>query len=337
MYREITENIDGVSNRSAIVFLTRLIIRYLTRLLGYKISSFFFSSFISIFRHNLNSCSYSLYILKINMYRNRCMYLLSKENNAGHKKEKREWARFIVQKSEDQAAIDDAKDYLELIHNYDNYNFRPYKNTHKTDNIFYIYGPNSSSGPLTEHSNCVIVLTKPVSEDISIYKDSKLFLNSYYFNKMVVNNADKKTELLKKYNDIYISCMHSELEKGFKRINNFKSGYLSGPMALGRILHTLTMEYGEIRCIIEGFDFYLDSKTYSSKYSSSLRMNNGVINDRGICLSLVHHDAEYNFLYVKKIVSGIELLKSPILSDIIDMNGDEYMSELFNIRDFSKL
>ena len=337
MFREIIENVNRMDNRAISVLLTRLAIRYITRLLGYRTSSIVFSSFVSIFRCDLSEYSHLLYTVKINIYRNRCMYFMSREDNVKHKKEKREWAQFVVENSRDQVAIDNAKDYLELIYNYNNYNYKNNENCQKTDDIFYIYGPNSNYRPTTKYNNCVIILTKPIDESVSMYKSSKLFLNSYYFNNVVANDTDIKIELLEKYNDVYVSCIHAELGKEFKPIDISKSGYLSGAMALGRVLHTLVMEHGEINCIIEGFDFYLDSKAYNSKYPSSLRKYGGAINERGICQSLIHHDAEYNFLYVKKIASKVKLLKSPKLIDILDMDSDEYMKELFNTRDFSKL
>ena len=155
-----------------------------------------------------------------------------------------------------------------------------------------------------------------------------------------MNNKPFQAKLKQKYDKIFVSCKHSKLPEGFNRINplsEFNSGYLSGPMALGRVLQILMKDYGKFNCIIDGYDFYLDSCPYNDNYSSSLRMSNGFFNDRMISWTLTDHDALYNFLLIKKIVSKLRINNSSSFNDIIDMSGNEYMEKLFKVVDFSKL
>ena len=285
MYREITEVFDNHSNRDLSILSIRLFIRVITRLFGYKKSVAlltYFSKFYKFF-FNTKIFHFSLYIIEINIFRNKCLYLLRLGKLKEHELEKKKWAKFVIQNSKYNVAVNNAIDYLNLIDDYENYNIM-LSNVKPDDKLnFYFYGPNSAE--LNFHKNHVIVLTKPIKEDISKFKGSILFLNSYYFNKSVLNNKPFQAKLKQKYDKIFVSCKHSKLPEGFNRINplsEFNSGYLSGPMALGRVLQILMKDYGKFNCIIDGYDFYLDSCPYNDNYSSSLRMSNGFFNDRMI-------------------------------------------------------
>jgi len=337
VYREICENPRVDDNRSLKILLVRLFIRYTSRAVGYKISSLLFCLILHSFKSFVKDKNYLSYVLRINAYRNLCMYFLSKKDNFNYRREKKEWAQYIIRNSEDKLAINNASDYLDLLYNFKNYKYRVSKNYQRVSDIFYIYGPNSKRNPSKKYSDCRIVLTKPIEFDVSIYRGSELFLNSFYFHNSVLGNYLTQKSLLSKYSKVHVSCMHAKLPDGFNRIKSQGTGYLSGPMALGRVLQTLTSRYGRIKCIIEGFDLYLDSKSYNLIYPSSLRLKNGRINEKGICSSLAHHDAEYNFLYLKKIADKIDFINSEEFRSLVNMSSGEYMKKLFEVRNFSKI
>jgi hypothetical protein len=340
MFREVTEIIDSVNNKSFKIISIRLLIRYLTRFFGFKNASFLLSLLLFLFKKNslVQKYNFGLYLIEINIYRNNCLDLFKKGEVSNQNIEKRKWAKFIIDSSKNKIAIRNARDYLKLIYDYDNYQFILSSTQKKPNKKIYLYGPKAEY--LSSHYDCTIVLTKPVTQDLSGYKGSILFLNSYYFNKMVAHNKELQESLLKKYDEIYVSCAHSNLREGFIRINpllEFDSGYLSGPMALGRLTQFLLKNYSVESCIVEGYDFYLSSELYNSHYPTSLRLSNGGFSEKLVCWSLVDHDALYNFLYVKKVFESIQIIKSKSFHNIIKMSGEEYMEKLFNIRDFSKL
>lgn len=64
------ENNPGLKNRQGEVLITRLFIRYVTRLFGYCNASAIFSKFVYLLRKlfGLNFDNYSMYILQINIF-----------------------------------------------------------------------------------------------------------------------------------------------------------------------------------------------------------------------------------------------------------------------------
>ena len=338
MFREIMENGSDLNNRQGVILISRSLIRYITRLFGYSNASIILSKFVYLLRRlfDLNFDNYSLYIFQINIFRNTCFDLFIKGKVSRYMSQKKKWANFVIENSKDINAIENATDYLELVYRYKLYDSKFLKNVKNNNkDTFYIYGPNADSIPLSKYKDSVIVLTKPVDEDISIYKESKLFLNSYYFNKVVLNDKKREDKLREKYDCIYVSCMHAKLNKGFKRLDILKGGNLSSPMALGRVIRRLINEYGRINCVIHGFDFYLSKNAYNSKYPTSVIDKNGVINNQEICTSLIEHDALYNFLYVKKMIEILNIKDSEAFVNIINMTGREYVKKLTDIRNCS--
>ena len=338
MFREIMENNPGLNNRQGVVLITRLFIRYVTRLFGYYNASVILSKFVYLLRRlfDLNFDNHSIYILQINIFRNICFGLFIKDDILEHKKQKKKWANFVIEYSKDISVIENATDYLELIYSYKLYDNQFLKGVKKnTKDTFYIYGPNADSKPLGKYKDSIIILTKPVDEDVSIYKDSKLFLNSYYFNKVILNDKKREDKLREKYGCIYVSCMHAKLNNGFERLDGFKAGNISSPMALGRVINKLINEYGMINCVVHGFDFYLTKNAYNSRYPASVIGKNGVINNQEICTSLIEHDALYNFLYVKKMSEILNIKESKEFVNIVNMTGQEYLKKLVHIRNLS--
>jgi len=341
MFKEITE--EGSShkkNRLSFVFLTRILIRYITKFTGYKMSSILLGLINYVFLSFSKSNNYNLiqYIIQINIYRNKCLYFTSKSQYEKQINEKKKWAKFIIRHSKDKTAINNAKDYLDLVYNYKYYKPK-YTSVPKLDKEkFYLPGPNTNK--FSQLSDAVVVLSKPTRESIVNFKGSILFLNSHYYRNNVINNTDLQSKLIDKYDEIYVSCTYSKLEEGFTRISpmlDFDSGYLSGPMALGRMLNTLKKTYKNISCVIEGYDLYLESSPYNANYITSTRSENGRYDEKEICWSLFSHDALYNFLYVKKMSENIFIEGSSSFKEIINLSGIEYLEKLFKVRHFRKI
>ena len=328
-----------VSNRQIVVLITRFFIRHITRLFGYYNATVVLSKLIYILNKSfhLSFDNHSLYIIQINFFRNTCFYLFNKGDVLEHARYKKKWAKFVIINSKDSGAIENATEYLAIINGCKLHEGEFTESVNSNKDTFYIYGPNSDSEPLDKYNNSVLVLTKPVDKEVSIYKDSKLFLNSYYFNKFISNDKKRLNKLQEKYGCVYVSCMHVNLDGKIKRVGAFKAGNISSPMALGRGLATLIQEYGKINCVIHGFDFYLTKKSYNSRYPSSMISKNGAIDNQQICESLIEHDALYNFLYVKGMANMLNILESEKFTDIINLTGREYMDKLINIRDCSNV
>ena len=178
-YIEITETLDGVNNKSFKIKFIRLFIRYSTRFIGFNNASIFLSWLVFLLKKTVTNGNHNffLYIIQINIFRNNCLGFLKKGDLVKHQIEKRKWSNFVVQYSKNNAAIKNAKDYLKLFYDYEKYQFVLPLNQNKSHKNFYFYGPKAEK--LLPYHDCIIVLTKPISEDISNYKGSILFLNSY--------------------------------------------------------------------------------------------------------------------------------------------------------------
>jgi len=123
----------------------------------------------------------------------------------------------------------------------------------------------------------------------------------------------------------------------FKRAKFPISDNIAAPMALGRVLYNLIYTHGSFNCVIEGFDFYLSEEMYSKSYPSLARQADNSINEQLICSSLVAHDALYNFLYVRELVSMLNLKDSGSFKNLIKMDGHMYLNKLANVRNFKTL
>ena len=109
---------------------------------------------------------------------------------------------------------------------------------------------------------------------------------------------------------------------------------LASPMALGRLLYNLVMEYGVFSCVIEGFDCYLDKGMYASYYPT---LSKDKRQEQLICSGLAGHDALYNFLYIKEVAGMLDITDSVDFKKIIGMSGRLYLDKLSQIRKFETL
>jgi hypothetical protein len=343
-YREICEFGPGINNLSPITKATRLLIRVTVRLFGYSPS--------------IRILGYYLYIIKVLCGRRKCYirhlveinkmrleYLVLFAN--GRIKEsiimKIAWANTIITNSSSQASKNAAELYLLVMAKFgycsagdmvsagveceSSSNEQPLKK-------FYIYGPNSDDPPDSKYSDHAIVLTKMIGASVTDYGDVILFLNSYTYTQI---GNDEKLLLTHKYKTIYVHSAISKIEPPFVAAKFPAGDSIASAMGLGRILYCLLMEYGRFQCVIEGFDFYLSGRGYGGHVPTGVPTDNPALKERVICQSLADHDALFNFLYVKELVSSLELKGSPEFLKLLSMSGDEYIESLVNVRKLSLL
>ena len=154
---------------------------------------------------------------------------------------------------------------------------------------------------------------------------------------MVSDNLILRNDLIKKYEQIIVSCRTSIIRDPFKRAKFPLGENIAGCMGLGRLLYNLLMSHGVFTCVIEGFDCYLDSEMYSSYYPSLARDKNFLVDEQVICSGLAGHDPLFNFLYLKEVLEMVKIVDSRALKDIVKMTGKEYLLELSKVRKFETL
>ena len=342
-FREICGAVGGIDDKMPIIKSARLFIRFLTRIVGYANSSKVLGLALLVTRSGSKSRtkSYIRYILAINKIR--IEYLGSLSNNKLHEAvlKKNEWAELALKESMSLVSRRTAKGYLSLLskHGHHNGEYREctYAAAKVSEKKFYIYGPNANAGPSSKYEDYVLVMMKPMDIDVGAYNKAMLFLNSQYYSTAVCKNEKLKSELIAKYQEIYVSCREAVLSEPFIRSKFPMGDQLASPMALGRVLYNLMMRYGKFSCVIEGFDFYLDSAMYGKYYPTLNRDKNNMINEQVICSSLADHDALYNFLYVKEIVEKIDIVDSVDFKSTIELTGERYLNELSRVRTFESL
>jgi hypothetical protein len=339
---EIYDTGAGIYNLRFLVKITRVTIRYLTRLLGYKKSLLILKFFQSILK--FSNKSYFYYLLGLNIasieYRI-SLYTRGVENSVV---DKCNWSEYVLKESSNYKARLNARMYLSLLSRHGFYESR-IKRLDKVFNqqlvqkhskkSFYIYGPNSKNPPNPKYKDYTLVLLKDIKL-INDFQKKLLFVNGIYYKKIIAEDSKKQSFLHNKYNRIVVSCLHSKLPSGFERAKFPMGCNISSPMALGRVLYNLMYHYGRFTCVIEGFDFYLNDDMYASYYPSLARTN-GLINEQLICNSLSVHDALYNFLYVKEFCMNLEIKDSSTFIKLIEMNGKKYLENLDNVRNFKIL
>jgi len=342
---EVSEVIKGINNKSVNIKAIRLLIRYLTKWFGYYFSSIILSILVKL----SNKCStksnelyYMKYLLETNKLRIDYLECLSKNNLDDAVSKKNKWARIVANKSLSKKSRCNAKAYLSLLSRYGYYDgyingFQCRKNNIKSDRKFYLYGPNAKTKPSLKYKNYTLVLMKPMEIKDDCYRNKILFLNSVYYNTVVSKNEYVRKSIIKEYDDIYVSCQEAILTDPFVKAKFPLGDNIAGAMALGRVLYNLINSYGEFSCVIEGFDFYLESTPYGSYYPTMTRKKNNTLNEQVICSGLAHHDALYNFLYAKSLVCYLDVIDSLDFKRIMEYNGKEYLDALSKARNFKSL
>ena len=347
-FMEICERNPAVSNITLSIRITRWLIRYVTRLFGFSFSVRCFDYLLTFAKQIMSSPSqqYIIYLIMVNKFN--IEYLLSVANNNfnGAMDKKSQWAEYTLQHSKDLKSKWATKNYLSLLQKnnfYDkdirssNHLILPLIAKKRSELKFYIFGPNSKNGPSGKYKDHILVFLKPMDFEISNFKGSILFTNGIYYRSIVANSRDIRNHLTSKYSEIIVSCQTSALALPFKRAKFPISDNIAAPMALGRVLYNLIYTHGSFNCVIEGFDFYLSEEMYSKSYPSLARQADNSINEQLICSGLVAHDALYNFLYVRELVSMLNLKDSGSFKNLIKMDGHMYLNKLANVRNFKTL
>ena len=342
-FREISERVARIDNRDTTLTLIRLFIRYLTRLVGYRVAAKTLSLILQVptWGGTSRKMRYIRYLLETNTIRLEYLYCLSSNDLHAATHKKNRWAEITAKDSMSARSRWSAEAYLSLLsrhgHYGGTYDMRPTHPQKTSGTRFYIYGPNASSKPSSGYKDCVLVVTKPIDVDVSAYNGSMLFINSAYYTNVVCQNTSIKHDIINKYGEVYVSCRESRVSKPFRRARFPIGSQIAGPQGLGRILYHLMSRYGTFSCVIEGFDLFLESTAFGSYYPTLIRDKTGRLSEQAICCSLADHDALYNFLYIKEMAAALDIVDSVKFKSIMGLSGRTYLDELSRVRDFACL
>jgi len=339
---EIYDTGPGYHNKSILIKFLRVSIRYSARLLGYKKTLFLLELCQSSLQY-LNK-SYFNYLLGLNISCIKHIISLYSIGIESSVSVKNNWSEYVLAQSKNYKSRVNARMYLSLLSRHGLYKpkFRKFDSVinqnlikRSTDKKFYIYGPNAENSPNTKYKDYTLVLSKDIELKNS-FKEKFLFSNSHTFRSSISKDSKLQSLLVNKYDKVMVNCLHSKLPSNFERAKFPIGDNISSPMALGRILYNLIHQYGRFTCVIEGFDFYLDNKMYSSYYPYRAGINSTNI-EQVICDSLRTHDAVYNFLYVKELCSYLDINDSISFNQLIKMSGSKYLMKLDEVRSFDLL
>lgn len=341
-FREICETAAGIDNMSFAVRATRLAIRWLVKVAGYRIAA----RALAALAPEAAAAGFARrgrhipYLIRVNKLRLDYLESLSRSELREAVEKKVLWAEFAAASSPSRASRWDAKGYLALLSRHGWYGGKFEQCRRQpgmaSERTFYIYGPNATRSPSSEYPESTLVLTKPIDVDVSAYAGCILFINSMYFAK-IAGDPPLREAITDKYGRVFVNCRLARLDPPFVRARFPIGDNIASAMALGRVLYNLERTYGSFRVVIEGFDFYLERSTYAAYYPSMARNDDATISERIICRALADHDALYNFLFVKEMIARHELVDSHAFRSIIELDGGEYLDRLARVRNFASL
>tara|TARA_B100000900_G_C20558432_1_gene707795 strand:- start:54 stop:1022 length:969 start_codon:yes stop_codon:yes gene_type:complete len=309
-----------------IVFLA--IIRYGTRFFGFRIAAKLISLLINdSLLFFLKDKQQIKYFLKINYLNITYRYHLINGNFVKSNTEKLKWAKLIFERSKTDTRKKAAMKFIKIMSYPSNQEFAYDQVKKSNKNIkrkIYLYGPNSLNRPSKKYKDYTIIFTKPINFDSTDFSGSILFLSSNYFIKHNIDDPNIKKQL-EKYDLIYMSCQKTKLLGNMKRSFNKEDTTLSSLMGLGRILRKFSEDSQIYDCVIEGFDFYLKSNLYQEYYPTNPSQSNL---EKAVAHSIAHHDALYNFVYVKNIIKRFNIIDSINFKKIISLHPLVYMDKL---------
>ena len=334
VFREITDKSITFKNTSINIKIIRIFIRLSQNIFPFSLTIRIYRSisfFLSIFLSNNHPW---IYILSLNTFRLRYLTSMANENFYDALAIKNEWSQFVIKVSTCSENVDAAKNFINLVKN---------DKFHELDRIsnsiigllgrnFYISGPSNHYANDIDLGKFSSVHLKPFSSDLSVFKENILFLNSYYYRKKLLKDKALQGRILKSYDRIFVFCRVSKMLDGFERLDGLAQGDISSPMGLSRVLVYLAANSDKnAEYIIDGFDLFLSENPYMNNYYKN---KDHLATERNICLSLIHHDPLYNFLYLKKLAKEINLRNSSKFEKVLALSMNEYIAELFKIRDF---
>jgi len=288
---------------------------------------------------------YFYYFLSSRILKGEYVDFLKENNFTSAIRAKNEWAKLTLNYSANKYEKYVANHYLWILSKsgyvdhsslYDPFDEELKGIRKKSEEVFYLYGPNSKTPPKLEYKDCTLVVTKDIDENVDKFKDSILFLNNVYYRSKIKNNNIFKDTLLNKYGKIYISSMFPIEDKEFEHSKMLPCSDLCGSMALGRVLYNLIIKNGKFSCTIEGYDQYVSTEAYSEHYPTLTRIG-GNVSEKKIVEGLADHDPLYNFLIVKELSQYVNFINSKNFNDLINTHPDEYIQKLINARDFKLL
>ena len=292
-------------------------------------------------KKKLQTGSYILYLIKINISKLEYMLALANANFNEVVQIKTNWAKYVIKNSSSGLDREISREYLRIIStdNITNNKSIVSKKEFSAQEVFYIFGPNAEYPPSLEHPNHRLVLTKPLTSDKNFYKNPILFVNAeYYFHKISSDEAFQK-HLARTYSMIFVKDKNKTLKKPFFNSEEPIMGNIAAPMALGIIIYNLIKKFGMTQCVITGFDFYTKKETYAKNYPSLMGMKDETIDAEKLFLSLADHDPIYDFLYVKNLIlkNNIQIIKSLKFCEIMSLTPENYFSKLCSARNFKPL
>lgn len=285
------------------------------------------------------------YILSCKIFKLEYLNNLQESDFEGAVRKKSEWANLVLDFSTDNDEKLAVGHYCSVLSKFGYFDAQKHSDSvckelqnvrKKSEDTFYLYGPNSKSPPNSNYKDCTLVVTKDIEENCHGFRRSILFLNHVYYRTKIANDKGFKSKLLNKYDKIYISSILPIPDKEFEHSDMLPCSELGGSMALGRVLYNLIIKNGRFNCVVEGYDQYLSVDTYS-KYYPTLMREESTVDERKVVQSLADHDALYNFLIVKLLLKHINLIDSRDFYTTVNISGDQYLKELASVRDFSLL
>jgi len=345
-FREFYDVKPGLNNLYLPIKCTRVFIRYTTRFAGYSISRRIFLIILRLLNYldSFLDVVYLIYLFKINIYKIEHREAMYRSGLPSSVNKKNEWAEYTIMHSKSMSARLNAKVYLSLLSrhgfykNTSSYNqpiINPKLFSKSTNKKFYIYGPNAKNPPNPKYKDHILVVLKPIDFNLTDFKEKLLFVNGAYYLIKMVNDSELCSKLIDVYGRVIVSSL-STIDRPLEQAKFPMSGNIAAPMALGRVIYNLLYRYGSFKCVIEGFDFYLDNDMYASYYPSLTRTKDK-IDEQIICDSLAAHDALYNFLYVKELCEYLNVHDSYDFKQLYTKSGNWYLSKLQEIRNFELL
>ena len=345
-FMELYDVKPGLNNLCLPIKCSRIFIRYTTRLFGYSMSRRIFLIVIRLLNQLdfFRDVSYITYLFRINAYKLEFREALFTTGLVTAVEKKNEWAEYVISQSKSIKVRLNAKVYLSLLSRHGFYKnsaslslpvINPNLLNSVTNKKIYIYGPNAKNPPSPKYKDYLLIVLKPIELNLTDFKEKLLFVNSAYYSTKMINNYEHCSTLLGIFDEVIVSSL-SKVDRRFEKAKFPMSDNLSAPQALGRVIYNLIHRFGRFSCVIEGFDFYLDNVMYESYYPTLTRKKDKV-DEQIVCDALAHHDALFNFLYVKELCEYLDIHDSGNFEELYTKSGQWYLDKLQEVRSFKLL
>jgi len=221
-----------------------------------------------------------------------------------------------------------SKKYLSLTENNSPFLVR---NPTKPAQRFVVIGPTVKESELIE-IGCleseVQVFLKPFQFRNYNYSNARLYLSGVYYDHVKKEGAIKS--IAENYKEIFVNSTFIESDcDNVTCASKSIYSYCAGPMALQRVLSDILYNYGKgVEIRIYGFNLYLGREIYSNGYPSLGRNRRGKLKENLYLKGLIMHDAKYNFILLKRIISEFNVIDSEDFIKYVDLSVDCYLKLL---------